>query len=187
MSEAIIKTAVGQCVEIDQKPGSEWVTFNVDVGTQYPVRLQTKLQPLIELARAAGAEERAWTYKESESQNLNPNSGKPYMNRYLERVDLPGDAPDSEPDASVTQSAAKAPQTPGSSSEGMTKEEWGRKDAAIHKMACIKTAAAVLTHTLPSDPTPEDMGKFLQRSSTLVASWYASVIAVRDGSDEIPF
>ena len=97
----------------------------MDVGTQYPVRLQTKLQPLIELARAAGAEARAWTYKESESQNLNPNSGKPYMNRYLERVDLPGDAPDSEPDATVTQSAAKAPQTPGPSSEGMTKEEWG--------------------------------------------------------------
>ena len=31
----------------------------------------------------------------------------------------------------------------------MSKEEWARKDSAIHKMACIKTAADALKHTVP--------------------------------------
>ena len=68
----------------------------------------------------------------------------------------------SKPPKRDRESSGRSPAAaPRASTDGMTKEEWARKDAAIHKMACIKTAAAVLTHTLPSDPTPEDMGKFL--------------------------
>ena len=69
------KTATGVCHEITER--GEWTTFNVDVGSQYPVRISTKLQPLIELGRAANKAGGVydWTYKESEG-NVNPNTGK---------------------------------------------------------------------------------------------------------------
>ena len=71
----------------------------------------------------------------------------------------------------------------------MSKEEWARKDSAIHKMACIKTAADVLKHTLPSDPTDEDLETFLRRARILAASWHQSVLLERDhaSGDDVPF
>ena len=75
------------------------------------------------------------------------------------------------------------------SSDGMTKEEWARKDSAIHKMACIKTAADTLKHTIPSDPSAEELSKFMARVATLSSAWHSSVLAERDdpAGDNIPF
>lgn len=96
----------------------------------------------------------------------------------------------------VTRSVA----TPGAAPQGapalvkttndvMTKEEWARKDSAIHKMACIKTAADALKHTVPSDPSDDDLGVFLRRCMTLSASWHRSVLAERDdpAGEDVPF
>jgi hypothetical protein len=71
----------------------------------------------------------------------------------------------------------------------MSKEEWARKDSAIHKMACIKAAADALKHTIPSDPTPEDLGKFKERVFLLTYHWHTSVIAERDDptGENVPF
>ena len=71
----------------------------------------------------------------------------------------------------------------------MTKEEWARKDSAIHKMACIKTAADALKHTIPSDPEHKDLVAFNERVLTLAIWWHRGVIAERDNPDgeDIPF
>ena len=85
MSEAETKQIVGQCVEITEKNG--WTSFSVDVGTQYPVRLSTKVAAIIEQARAVGSDVATWTFKESQG-NENPNKpGTYYMNRYLDKAE----------------------------------------------------------------------------------------------------
>ncbi len=77
----------------------------------------------------------------------------------------------------------------GVTKDAMTKEEWARKDSAIHKMACIKTAADALKHTIPPDPSPDDFSKFLGRVTTLTLAWHRSVLAERDdpAGESVPF
>lgn len=182
MSEKEFQTLTGVCAEIAQRPGSDWVEFHVDAGGKYPVRLSTKLQPLIELGRAVGQEIATWTYTEVESDKINEKSGKPYVNRYLEKVEV-GASENSQPQATSPRTVTQG------GNEGMSKEEWARKDSAIHKMACIKTAVEALKHTLPSDPSRDDIATFLERVALLSTGWHRSVIAERDdptGSD-IPF
>lgn len=88
MSDGEMKQIQGVCSEISEK--NDWTTFLIDVGTQYPVRLNTKLPVLIEQGRAARGQQAVWTYKESQG-NPNPNRpGSFYMNRYLERVEVGG-------------------------------------------------------------------------------------------------
>lgn len=172
------ETIIGTCSEVSER--GDWTTFHVDIGKQYPVKLSTKKAELVELGRAAArdAGEFAWTYNEVESEKINEHTGKPFVNRYLESVAKHA------PDANATQSA---PSTSGN--DAMTKEEWARKDSAIHKMACIKVAAAVLTHTLPADPTLEDLNKFGERVSILSGRWHRVVLAVRDDptGEDVPF
>lgn len=86
--EAVKKQIEGVCSEISEKNG--WTSFAIDVGTQYPVRLQTKLPALIDQARSVGQQRAVWTYKESQG-NENPNKpGTYYMNRYLEGAEVGG-------------------------------------------------------------------------------------------------
>ena len=84
MTEAVKETIVGVLDGITEKP-SGWTEIQVRVdGWQYPVKMATKLAPLIELARGAGTETMEWTFKKQESDQINPNSGKPFVNRYFE-------------------------------------------------------------------------------------------------------
>ena len=86
--EAVKKQIEGVCEEISEKNG--WTSFAVNVGTNYPVRLSTKLEALIALGRAAGQNKAVWTFKESQG-GENPNKpGTHYVNRYLEKVEVGG-------------------------------------------------------------------------------------------------
>ena len=193
MSEAVTKTITGRCEEVSEKNG--WTAFAIDVGTQYPVRLSTKLDPLIELGRAASKDGGVfdWTFKESQGGENPHKPGTFYTNRYLEAV-AQSDGTENVPERVATPAAAAtaAPaQTfkPHTASEGMSKDEWARKDSAIHKMACIKTAADALKHTIPSDPSDEDLAKFGERVFVLTYRWHQNVIAERDDptGENVPF
>jgi len=175
-------TVTGRCAEVSER--GDWTTFHIDVGRQYPVKLSTKLPPIIELGRAASKAEGAfdWSYTESQG-GANPHKpGEFFTNRYLTGV---------EPAGSVaTPDAAPEPRAQSNhGSDGMTKEEWARKDSAIHKMACIKTAAAALTHTMPADPSFEDLNKFNERVIHLSQAFHRSVLAERDdpSGEDVPF
>jgi hypothetical protein len=172
------KTITGKCEEVSER--GEWVTFHVDVGTQYPVKLSTKLLPLVELGRAAVKSGNAfdWTYTESQGKENPHKPGTFFTNRYLEAVEPAGSVP-----------------TPAAPAQGgqMSKEEWARKDSAIHKMACIKTAADALKHTLPSgqgsELTTEDLNQYLARVTHLSLAWHRQVLAERDDptGESVPF
>ena len=179
MSEAATKIAVGTLNGIMEKTAG-WFQIQVSVpGKNYPVKMDTKKQELVELARAAGQDVMEWTFTEKDSGNPNPNRpGENFINRYLEGVDPVGSNP-----ASSVATPESAPQS------GMSKEDWQRKDSAIHKMACIKTAADALKHTVPSEPSAEDLATFISRVTTLTLAWHRSVLAERDDptGEDVPF
>lgn len=131
------KQVVGICREITEKNG--WVEFSVDAGTQYPVRLSTKLPALIEQARAVGDALGSWTYKESQGKE-NPNRpGTFYTNRYLEGVTIGGEqqSPNGDPH--------RAPM------------HAGDKDRAITRMAVLKAVAELYHGSLGDNDTDNDV------------------------------
>lgn len=84
--EAVKKQIEGVCAEISEK--NDWVTFSIDVGRQYPVRLSTKLEALIKQGREAKNNKAVWTFSESQG-GENPNKpGTHYINRRLEKVEV---------------------------------------------------------------------------------------------------
>jgi len=136
MSESI----VGTCQGITEKP-SGWFEVEIMVpGKQYPLRLATKKQELVELARAAHTDAMTWSYNEVESDKINEHTGKPYVNRYLEGVEF----------------AAAAPAAPEAHHEPI---HFADKDRAITRMACLKAAAALVAGAgvVHDDPGLETM------------------------------
>lgn len=86
------RTVVGTCSAVEQKPGSEWMRFMVEVaGNNYPLRLDTRDEDVITKAKAVGAQVATWTINEKESDKINPRNNKHYINRYLEDVALGGE------------------------------------------------------------------------------------------------
>lgn len=69
----------------------EWYAFKIVMeGKQYPMKLETKKQDVINAGLAAGTQMAVWTYNESEG---GPNPHRPgtnYINRYLESVEVGG-------------------------------------------------------------------------------------------------
>lgn len=184
MSET--KTVVGTLAGIMEKTG-DWRELHISVpGKQYPVKVSTKREELVLLARAAGENVMEWTYSEQDSGNPNPHKpGQNYVNRYFEGV-----APVGSGGAETPQDAPQASAPPPAQVGGqMSKEEWARKDSAIHKMACIKTAADALKHTVPSDPSTDDLNTYMARVAHLTLAWHRSVLAERDdpSGESVPF
>jgi len=124
----------GVCSEVSER--GEWVTFHVDVGKQYPVKLATKKAELVELGRAAAKDggEFVWTYNEVESEKINEHTGKPFLNRYLEGV-TPRDARDDRIQNGVRLD-------PPSRDERVQSE--AIRQRLITRQTCIKAAAEML-------------------------------------------
>lgn len=131
MSEAVKKQAQGPCEEISEKAG--WVTFNINVGRQYPLKLSTKLEALVAAGRAAGQNVAVWTYSESEGQD-NPNKpGTKYINRRLEKVEV-GGALDPALAAASTSGSNTGTGTSGSPAGGRS----GDERVSIERQTMIK-------------------------------------------------
>lgn len=173
------KTVVGTCAGIVEKP-TGWFEVQVLVpGNQYPMRLDTKKEELIEAARGVGSSIATWTYNESESDKVNPHNNKPYINRYFEEVELGALGPD---EGSGSGQISPDP-------EKMSKEDWALKDSAIHHMAAVKAAADALKHTIPSEPSEDDLNRFVGNVLLVARQWHSVVLATREdpADDDIPF
>lgn len=86
--DAVKKQIEGFCEEISEKNG--WHAFSINIGRQYPVRLSTKLEALIQAGRDAKNNPAVWTFSESQG-GENPNKpGTFYLNRRLEKVEVGG-------------------------------------------------------------------------------------------------
>lgn len=172
----------GICSEVSER--GEWVTFHIDIGKQYPVKLSTKKEELVQLGRAASKEggEFIWTYTETEGAE-NPHTGKPYINRYLEAV-APrdgGEQPPADPSNVVTSKGTL--RTPAASAtQPASRDERAQAEAVrqrlITRQTCIKAAAELLRL---KDGTAEEMA-----SDAIVAAAKFETWLYRD-IDETPF
>jgi hypothetical protein len=140
------QTLTGVCTEIVQKPGSDWCEFHIDGGGKWPVKVATKLQPLIELGKAVGSNLATWTYNEVESEKINEKSGKPYVNRYLESVEVGG--AQTQPNASAGSTATQPHHSPLIA---------GDKDRAITRMAVLKAVAELYHGALGANDVDNDV------------------------------
>lgn len=151
------QSMTGVCTEVAQKPGSDWVEFHVDGGGKYPVRLSTKLLPLIELAKAVGGNLATWTYKEVESDKINEKSGKPYVNRYLEGVEIGGQNPASSVATPVAAARVYAPDL---------------KDRMIVRQTALKAAAEIVGPRAAASVHPDfDAALEVMRAAQRFESW----------------
>ena len=157
------KTIVGSCGEISEKNG--WTTFHIDVGSQYPIRLATKLEKLIGAGREAGGEQTTWTYTEQESEKINEHTGKPYVNRYLDGVGGP------------TPTEATAPDP----AQHRTPLHGADKDRAITRMSCLKSAAVTFSGADFKVGEEKDLATLVIGAATRYETW-----VMRDIED-LPF
>lgn len=80
------QTATGVLQSIETRQAG-WHRFNLAVpGRQYPLKLDTKLPDLINQGSVLVGQPVQVVYDESESQNINPNTGRPYTERRLQQI-----------------------------------------------------------------------------------------------------
>lgn len=166
---------------VTQKKPDTWQVVIRPEGSQYTKNLWTKNGELVTALTAKLGQSDAFVCHASYWTN---NSGQQVRSLWIAHEGAES-APQGNGAAAQPVTRPKAQ----SGSDAMTKEDWAAKDAAIHKMACVKVAAGALTHTLPSDPTDADLTRFLERVLFLVEPLHRVVLAERDdpaGSD-IPF
>lgn len=195
MSEAVTKTITGRCEEVSEKNG--WTAFAIDVGTQYPVRLSTKLDPLIELGRAASKDGGVfdWTYKESQGGENPHKPGTFYTNRYLEAVAAAGEGPESSERVATPVAAPRdsgigtghPPSTIKPATEGMTPEKWDAKERRDYRSRAWAQTLGAFTHTIRTDESPEDVFARLQPFQRKVYEDVCGMFAYDPDLNDVPF
>lgn len=82
MDQQVIGTIAG----LEQRSGG-WVAVAImEPGKEYPKKLSTKKQELISQAQQMMGQVVTAGYNETESTNINPHNGQPYVNRFLEAL-----------------------------------------------------------------------------------------------------
>jgi len=180
-TEREIEVVQGTIEGVTQKKPDTWQVEVRPDGSQYTKKLWTKDSELVSSLSAKLGQAGAFVCSASYWTN---QAGAQVRSLWVNSL---SDGTENVPERVATPAAA--PKVAQGVSEGMTKEEWARKDSAIHKMACIKTAADALKHTVPADPTTEDLNTFNSRVIHLALVWHRSVLAERDdpAGDDIPF
>jgi hypothetical protein len=91
-TEATFHEIVGVCTGVEIN--GDWTKFAIDIGRQYPVKLATKKQDIIDTAMVAHRlkETRLWKYGEMEGGPNPHRPGENYKNRYLNEVADPSQA-----------------------------------------------------------------------------------------------
>lgn len=163
------ETITGTCEAVTEK--GDWTTFEINVGSQYPVRLSTKVPELVELGRAARGQVMDWTFNAVEGK-INEKSGKPYINRYFEGV-----APPSE----NGQSASVSPSAP-------TKDvDWDAKERRDYRSRAWAQTLGAFTHTIKTDEEPAAVFARLQPFQRKVYEDVCQSFAYPHDESDLPF
>jgi len=87
------KVIQGQIVQIEPRQ-NDWIAVHIAIpGRQYPTKLSTKRPELIQVAQQMFGQFVDALFNEEESTSINPHSGRPYINRYLEQLGPAGAIP----------------------------------------------------------------------------------------------
>lgn len=166
-----VLTVVGKYDGIKEKQ-SGWFEVEVAVpGKNYPLRLATKSNTLLDAVRATAGEIATYHYKETDSQRINPNTGNPYKNRYLEGV---------EPGATAAAQAAS-----NASNAGGTKEDvdWDAKERRDFRSRAWAVTISAFQHTIKPDENPLDV---FARLHPFQRAMYEDVVRELETSGQSP-
>lgn len=195
MSDTETKTIVGKCVEIIDKPDNDWVVFSVDIGANYPVKLSTKKDTIIEQARGVGGDVATWTFQESDG-NENPNKpGTFYKNRWLDKVEAGSNGAQQTATAGGTQTVQVGTSATGALPVQTTLPiettsepvDWDAKERRDYRSRAWAQTISAYTHTIKADEEPGDVFRRLLAFQTLVYHDIVRDLAVTDDQNDIPF
>jgi hypothetical protein len=169
---------------ITQKKADTWTVAVTPEGSQYAKNLWTKSTSLVEALQAKLGQHGAFVCNAS---YWTMNDGKQVRSLWIESE---ADGTENVPERVATPAAA--PPTRHVTDKGdseMSKEEWARKDAAIHHSALIKAAADALKHTVPAEPSKEQLNVFATNVLYVARQWLSVVLATRDdpAGEDVPF
>jgi hypothetical protein len=87
----------GQITGLEARNGG-WVAVAItEPGNEWPKKLSTKKPDLIGMAQSMMGQVVTALYNEQEGNSINPHTGTPYVNRYLEALALGASAPQVQP------------------------------------------------------------------------------------------
>jgi hypothetical protein len=142
MSDTITRQIQGVCEGVMQR--GDWSEFHINIGRDYPVKLATKKDEVITIARLAGSQVAVWTFEEKEG-NPNPHRpGENFKNRYLSNVQVGGQL-----DPALSQRSAPAGQTSMAAAPGGGVSGTGMPDdrgASIERQTIVKAAISLFPH-----------------------------------------
>ena len=163
MNQQIIGTVSG----LEQRNGG-WVAVAILApGKEYPVKLSTKKQELIQQAQQMMGQVVTAGYNEAEGNSINPHTGTPYINRYLEaiafgQVDLVGAPTQIQPQQQMPQQPQpqqyqpqpvqqqpimqQAPQP-----QPIQQPHGDLREAKIHRQAAAKVSVQLLQYLTPDE------------------------------------
>jgi hypothetical protein len=169
----------GQLAGIEARNGGWFAVHIQEEGQQWPRKLSTKKPDLLQLAQSLIGQQVTALYNESESTSINPHSGQPYINRYLEALGLAGSMPQQPIQQQPAQQYTPPPQqfvpqqqpvmqqpvqqsqyTPPPVSQGDAQRE-----AKIHRQSAAKVVAAFLPLLQPED---QNLASLIRISEQLV-------------------
>lgn len=186
--------AIGTKQGITEKSG-DWFEVSIGLpGKQYPLKLSTKKQELVELARAAGDNVMVWEYNEVDSGTPNPHRpGSNYINRYLEGV-----RPSNGPGSVATPGAAPQAETythdiPELAARARTYIP-DTKDRMIVRQTALKAAAEIVAPRAGTSIDPDyDAALEVMRAAQRFETWVYRDIGdppssgLSEHDDNIPF
>lgn len=163
--QPVDRQVFGLLVSAEQRNGG-WVRFAIqEQGKQYPTKADTKKPDQIGQAMSLMGQPVSVLIHEQESHTTNPNSGRPYINRYLNEI-APwgaGQQPQQVTQAQYapqqqmqTQPPIAQQQSPGPVPAPIQPGAMGReKDIEIMRQAASKVAAQLLSQVdLPNEDNP---------------------------------
>jgi hypothetical protein len=87
----------GTLAQVEQRQQG-WMRFHImEPGNQYATKVDTKKPELVQQCMSLLGQQIVAEIREQESTNINPNSGRPYVNRYLNAIAPAGYSPGVQP------------------------------------------------------------------------------------------
>lgn len=193
-----VKSAIGTLKGWQDKP-TGWTDFEVMVtGRQHPTKLSTNDAELAIQVKALGTNIGTFVFNEVESENINPKSNRPYLNRYLTEVH------EGVVQTSETQSDASAGQATTSTAGGSpppnqetitvgaryTEEEVKRfedKERRDYRSRAWAHTIAAHNHTIAVSDDPLETFARLKPFQRKVYEDICGMFAYDAADDDIPF
>jgi hypothetical protein len=92
-SAPVDREVQGTLAQVEQRQGGFYRFHIMEPGNEWPTKADTKKVDLIQQAMSLMGQPVAAQIREQESTNINPNSGKPYINRHLNAIAPAGYTP----------------------------------------------------------------------------------------------